>query len=179
MRLSRIVYTALALLLVGGVSAKAQTTPVPLQGLQTGAGAVGIVLGSQTVTGADETVTLPVTTNFGIDGDSLQWAASSGNAMNLGEYGGFHYYVPLSKLVKNLSYVNQIQLAVTGSLGVIRVNDAAGNVSQHMSGLAGIRLDWVKNSLDVNLLQVRYADMPGLSSTAILVQSGVGIKLPF
>lgn len=130
--------------------------------------------GGQTVAGTLAGFTFTPTPNFDLKNTNL--VANSGNFVGL--YGGFNYRLPiLSTKLNNISpNINgmRFQFYITGSAGIDRVTDAAGNVRQHYSFLAGggINYDLTNSGTWTLGGEVQYAKLPGLANNTAIVSFG-------
>jgi hypothetical protein len=98
---------------------------------------------------------------------------------------GFEYYgQPLQQLLAKLRLdTKKFQLYVTGAVGVDRVTDHTGAVTQHIAALSGggLRYDPTGSGrFSVTLAEVRHAWLPGLFGTtnnAVIFSTGVSFRL--
>ena len=167
---------AVAALLLGlAFPALAQTpAPPPVTTFSLTSTALALPGGKSTFAGTDAGMTFTPTPNFDLREDNI--VAPSGNF--LGFYGGFNYRLPvLSTKLNNVSpNLNgyRFQFYITGSAGVDRITDAAGNARQHYSFLAGggVQYDLTSSGTWTLGAEVRYAKLPGLINNTAIVTFG-------
>lgn len=165
--------SALLFLLLISVPAFGQSAPPASQPFSLTSQAIALPGGGQTVAATLAGITFTPTQNF----DLKQTNLVSGQNFQ-GFYGGFNYRLPvLSTKLNNVSpTVNgyRFQFYITGSAGVDRVTDPAGNVRQHYSFLAGggVNYDVTQSGSWTLGGEVQYAKLPGLANNTAIVSFG-------
>ncbi len=84
-----------------------------------------------------------------------------------------------SLLAKTKLNPSAFQLYVTGSVGVDDVSEANGPTKQHIAVLAGGGLNYDPTGtgkFSVNLVEVRYARLPGVENNTAIVASGLRLS---
>lgn len=138
--------------------------------------AVALPGGEQTVAATIVGGTYAVTTNLSIRNDNLM---APGNGLQA-YFGGLQYYLNAAKLLAKTTFANAIQPYITASMGVDIVSPANAPTQQHYSFLAGGGLNYDPSNtghFSVNLIEVRWAKLPGYANSTAVVASGV--KLSF
>lgn len=168
--------TLLAILLLS-VAAFAQS-PVPTQTFSFQSSAIALPGGKQTVAANDSGVMFAVTPNFTLRSDAV---LSPGTPFS-GYFGGLQYYLPaLSKGLNNMSSFlngNAFQFYLVGEAGIDRIDDGSNPVRQHYAFLAGGGVNYdptASGHFTVNLIEVRYAKLPGYQNNTAIVKSGISV----
>jgi len=129
----------------------------------------------QTVAASDVGATYAITSTISLRSDNIL-APSNGVQMYTG---GVQWFPNLSGfLAKTKLNPKQFQFYLTGSAGIDRLVPAAGPSQQHIALLAGGGINYSPSSngvFSVNLVEVRYAHIPGLANSTAIVSSGVNL----
>jgi opacity protein-like surface antigen len=143
-------------------------TPVSNRGsFSLTAQAVALPGGGQTVAGTLVGGTYAVTPTVSLRNDDL---LAPGNNLQ-GYFGGVQWF-PSNKFLSKTS-LNAVQPYVTGSVGIDRIVPASGPSQQHVAFLLGGGLNYKPSSgPTINLVEVRYARLPGLANSTAIVSSG-------
>lgn len=166
--MKRIIVLALAVLAVS-LTAWGQTQTFSLT-----AQPIALPGGGQTFMGTLAGISFSPTPNFSLRNTNL--VANSGNFTSF--FGGMEYRLPiLSTKLNNVSpNLNgmRFQFYLTGSAGIDRVVDAAGNVRQHYSflGGGGVRYDLTNSGSWTLGGEVQWAKLPGLANNTAIVSFG-------
>lgn len=165
-----------------GVSALAQSTPAPAPPATTDlpptnegnfsltAKAVALPGGGQTVAGTVLGQTMAVTSSVSLRADELLAPAS-----NLQVYaGGLQWFPGRLQKVLQKTNLNGLVPYVTASAGSATVSPPSGPSQKHIAILAGGGANYCANrTMCVNVAEVRWADLPGVSNSTILLSSGL------
>jgi hypothetical protein len=100
-------------------------------------------------------------------------------SVNVGGYfGGIQYQLPAS-LFKNTTFNNQFFPYVTGSVGLVRSTAIGATTANHVGALAGGGLNYCPSgnqTFCLNMVEARWARLPGFQNSTFLVSSGLQIK---
>lgn len=137
--------------------------------------AIALPGNKQTVAGTVIGGTFAITKNFSLREDNVLSPAA-----NLQAYlGGVQYALPiLSTKLNNVSSTlngNLLQFYVTASVGVDHIS-SSGNDVQHYAFLGGGGINYDptgSGKFSANLIEVRYAKLPGYANSTAIVSSGV------
>lgn len=95
-----------------------------------------------------------------------------------GYFGGIQYQLPAS-VFKNTTFSNQFFPYVTGSAGIVRSTAPGASTQNHFGALAGGGLNYCPNgsqSFCLNMVEARWARLPGFENSTFLVSSGLQLK---
>ncbi|MGH9452363.1 MAG: hypothetical protein ACRD2O_00155 [Terriglobia bacterium] len=150
------------------IPAKAQTAAPATLSVNIGASTLGL-MGPATVPGTDVVARFTVKGNVSLRSDNI--LAPGANFQ--GYFGGVQYPLGASLLAK--TNLKQLDPYVTGSVGVDRIVAATGPSQAHIAFLAGGGLNWkpASGGLEINLVEVRYARLPGFASNTAIVSGGI------
>lgn len=129
----------------------------------------------QTSAATDIGGTFAVTQNLLLRSDNIL-----APAVNLSAYfGGVQYALPTAKILAktNLDPAH-FQFYLTGSMGQSRVTVGDTPTLTHFAALAGGGVNYDpsgKGKFSLNLIEARYAHLPGLSNSTVIVASGLKI----
>ena len=154
------------------------TTPNPSTNLPTftlNASVVTLPAGNQVSAATDIGGTFAVTDKLSLRSDNIL-----APAVNLGAYfGGIQYALPTAKLLAktNLDPAH-FQFYATASAGQARIQVGSSDPVAHFAALAGGGANYDPSGtgkFSVNLFEVRWAKLPGLSNSTVIVSSGLKI----
>lgn len=171
-RLSVIVCFLAITAVVGSAQAQ-QTVPTNSGKFALTAQAVALPGGGQTVAGTVVGATYAITPKLSLRNDDILAPANDFQ----GYFGGAQFWLPIKFLAKtNLS---ALALYVTASIGIDRVVPASLSAQpgapsqQHIAVLVGGGFNWKPSAgPEVNLIEVRWARLPGLATNTAVVSSG-------
>jgi hypothetical protein len=169
---------ALLAFLFSAIPAFAQA-PTPTQTFNFTAQAVALPGGKTTVPAMILGGTFAITPRFSLRNDNLMVPGSGFS----GYFGGFEYSLPqlgvaLNNMSPNLNG-NKFQFYLTGSMGIDRIALQDGSATQHYAFLAGggVRYDPTSSGhFSVNLIEVRWAKLPGYANSTAVVSSGLTLS---
>lgn len=144
---------------------------------------IALPAGGQTVAGSISGLSFSPVPNVDLREDNIVVSTPAAQGTSMAFFGGFNYRVlELSRFLQNASPTlngYRFQFYVTGSAGVDRVTDAAGNTRQHYAFLGGGGISYLINasgSWQIGV-EVRYAKLPGIANNTAIV--GVGPSFHF
>jgi hypothetical protein len=172
--------TVLALLAAISVAAFGQSPANPATTASTftlSASVLSLPTNNETAVATDIGATFAVTKNFLLRSDTIL-----SPAVNLtGYFGGIQYALPSAKILAKTNFdPASFQFYLTASGGESRITVGSAPVLNHFAALAGGGINYDptgKGKFSVNLVEVRYAHIPGLSQNTVIVASG--LKLGF
>lgn len=133
--------------------------------------------GNQTSAATDIGGTFAVTPNLLLRSDNIIAPAVNTSAY----FGGIEYVLPTHKILSKTNLdESHFQFYVTGSAGQARITTGSSPEQTHFAALAGGGANYDPSGtgkFSVNLFEVRWAKLPGLSNSTVVVSSG--LKLGF
>lgn len=174
-------FISVAVLLSLSVAAFGQTvatTPNPSTTAATftlNASILSLPANSQTSAATDIGATFAVTDKLSLRSDNIL-----APAVNLSAYfGGIQYALPTAKILTktNLDPAH-FQFYLTGSAGQARVTVGSDPTRTHFAALVGGGVNYDPagtGKFSINLLEARWAKLPGLSNSTVVVSSGLKI----
>jgi hypothetical protein len=173
---------ALALFCLFAAVAVAQTaTPAPSPNPSTNqptftlsAKILSLPAGTVTSAATDIGGTFAVTPNFLLRSDNIL-----APAVNLdGYFGGIQYALPAGKILTKTNFdPAHFQFYLTASAGQARVT-VGPNLNTHFAALAGGGANYDPTGtgkFSINLFEARWAKIPGLSNSTVVVSSGLNL----
>lgn len=118
---------------------------------------------------ADVGASLQLTNSFWLRSDNIVANGYVGN------FGGVLYPLPAKLMNKTKLNSASFQPYLTGSFGLSRISTDKSPIN-HTSGLVGGGLNYDptgKGAFSVNLVEVRYAKLPGFNNSTVIVSSGL------
>lgn len=172
----------LTLVLLSGVPAMAQVpapapAPAPSTTFSLTSQAVALPGGHETVAATIVGATYNVTKNVALRSDNMMVPGSNLQAY----FGGVEYTLDASKLLAKTSLpVNEFQPYVTASAGVDVVTPSGfAATQQHYAFLAGAGINYDPANTGhfaINLIEVRWAKLPGYANSTVVIASGVKLN---
>jgi hypothetical protein len=171
-------FSVLSVLALSLVSLGQSSTPNPSTSSSTftiSASVLSLPAAQQTNAATDIGQTFAVTPKFLLRADEIL-----APSVNLDSYfGGIQYSLPTAKILTktNLDPAH-FQFYVVGSLGQARVTVQGVPTATHFASLAGGGVNYDPSGtgkFKVNLIEVRYARLPGLANSTVVASSGLNI----
>ena len=163
----------------GGAGVIVQDPPAPAATTSTtftiSASVMSFSTAQQTSPATDLGASFAVTPKLSLRSDNILLPSFNTSAF----FGGVQYALPTAKLLGKTNLdPNHFQFYLTGSVGQARVTDSFGELNTHLAALAGGGVNYDPagtGRFSVNLGEVRWAKIPGLNNSTVIVSSGLKI----